>query len=331
MTSGILSTILVHFIVTFIILPLVILISIPLLLWRSLAIVTSKLNPRIRRPLSLISCIFAVDDIYKNPSCTLSTFLSFAESPDRSLLEKRLLNLVETKYPELSQKLVRWLGFFFWEDDTSFNLNNHWTVITEEFSTPEQLEQHKERLIKKPFFKEHSLWEIVIYENITFKKDIKCIIGLRIHHSLADGYSLLNFFKSLSGNEEMLKLVAKPNEANKRSFLHVAAYFLKFFLIGPTQTLVSVIQCKDQNAWKVPQDQVQGVAYKTEINPGICMERVKQIAKSHSVKTTTIIFTALTGGIRKFMLETGTPVPQYLTVICPLPLSNHPEYLTNHM
>jgi hypothetical protein len=74
---------------------------------------------------------------------------------------------------------------------------------------------------------------------------------------------------------------------------------------------------------------MQQVGYRAEGE--VPLSIVKEIGMKHNVRTTAVIFAALTGGIRKYMEVSGSKLQNGFTVLCILPLPSHPDHLTNHM
>jgi hypothetical protein len=306
-------------------------IALPLLLLWGIAILTAKCKPSLGRPLSPQSVFFAVEDLYVKPGHTLTFAFGFDGKVSKSQVEGRYKEMMEKQFPELKQYLSRWMGFYFWAKDPNFSLDDHLSCCDDEVKTIEEWDRRRSAMVEKPFKEGKSLWEIVLYTNCSFKNSngMKAACILRIHHSLVDGYSLLKVINSMTDDKNLFEGLPKPNVA-KRILVGWTLFLLRLCIRGPIDVLRAIRDANgDKNDWRIQQERMQQVGYRAERE--VPLSVVKEIGMKHNVRTTAVIFAALTGGIRKYMEVSGSKLQNGFTVLCILPLPSHPDHLTNHM
>jgi hypothetical protein len=312
-------------------------IVLPLFIWWGFAILTAKcLKPALGRPLSPQSAIFARDNLYVQPGQTVTLAFGYDGQITKSQIEKRYKEILENQFPELKQYLSRWMGFFFWADDTNFCLDNHISTCEEEIQTIEELDERRYAMANKPFKEGKALFELVLFVNCKFDEGtskanggMKAACILRAHHCLIDGYSLLKVINAMTDDKNVFDDLSKPN-LPKRSWIGWAWFLLRFCVRAPLDVLVASKEAnKYQNDWNIPQGNIQGKGFRAATV--MSLSKVKEIGVKHRVRTSAVIFAALTGGIRKAMEMKGSKIPKGLTTICPLPLPSHPDHLTNYM
>lgn len=165
-------------VVIFLLVPLIFVGSLPIFIFRRL--ITYIQPPNVGKILTTRSSLLASDDLRK-PLGNLLICLIVEGSLDvshlKDLIQKNILEYNESdgklRYPEMSQNLTRRWGFYFWEDDAEFSLDNHVTVIPDKGRslTENDLEEIKQALIIKEWDPNHPLWEIVVAHNVMFDED----------------------------------------------------------------------------------------------------------------------------------------------------------------
>jgi hypothetical protein len=324
---GLITLILV---IVFVLIP----VALPLLLLWGFAIYTAQFVPSLGRPLSPQSVIFARDDFYGKPGHTINMAIGFDGKfgdISKNLAEKLYKDRVEAQFPELKQYLSRWMGFYFWKQDPHFSIDEHVTVSDIEIKSLEELDEKRYTMAVKPFIREKSLWEAVLYTNCNIEgNNIKTAAVLRIHHAMADGYSLLKIANALTDDKNVFENLPKPN-ITKLSALGMVWLVLKLCLRAPIDVLSVVLSSlfMEQHEWKIPQDNMKGEGHRAIKD--MPLAEIREIGIKHGVRTTAVLFAALTGGIKKYMEVNGTTIPKRFTVMCPFPLPSHPDHLTNHM
>jgi hypothetical protein len=120
----------------------------------------------------------------------------------------------------------------------------------------------------------------------------------------------------------------------QRSFFYKMVFFLRLSLIGPIHTLATALELSNRDDFKslilMNKNPSWDEFCESESNE-VSFDRVREIAKTHGVKTTSVIFAALVGGMRNFMIQSNLPVNENIIFTCPYPLPSHPDALTNHV
>ncbi|CAG7733438.1 unnamed protein product [Allacma fusca] len=276
--------------------------------------------------------VFATDEIYKSPKGTLVLRATFAgkltihqlKNLIRTKLVNRRMSDGELKYPELQQSVEKFLGFYFYKQDKTFDLNHHVTWIgkpQEVFNSSDGAEIH-EILIHRAFQSEKSPWEFV---GMNLEGNpAETTIYFRIHHCLADGYSIAQIIISDLGERPMgfIKRVTKN--------------------ASPDRTRLSIL-----DLWRVPHEQVKQRYFSKDINAlhnsGINLSKryhslvtdrieldlVKGIKNNENCSFTAVILACVTASFRKHFLRVGGEIPDCIHTICPLPIPNHGDRLGN--
>jgi hypothetical protein len=313
--------------IIFVFLPILL----PLLLLWVVAILTAKFMPSLGRPLSPQSAIFARDDLYGKPGHSLALSVGYNGNLSKSQVEKRFKEVIEAdQFPELKQYLSRWMGFYFWEQDKNFSLEEHLTYCEDEIKTFEELDEKRCALVDKPFVMGKSLWEAVFYPNCKIEgSSIKTISIIRIHHTMADGYSILKIANAMTDDKNLFQYLAVP-KSPKRGFIARIWFVFRLFVRGPVDVVRAIRESgKEQNEWKASQNRMLGYGHRATSD--VPLAKVVEIGTKHGVRTTAVLFAALAGGVRKHMELCGTEIPESFTLMYFLPLPSHPDYLTNSM
>lgn len=106
-----------------------------------------------------------------------------------ALLKKRLLS-----YPRFSQRPVEHMGVHYWEDDALFNLEEHVEEIRLSESTKDTLQACIGKIVSAPLDSGKPLWQVKLIQGY----DESSAVFLRVHHSYADGVSLIKVFDHLT-------------------------------------------------------------------------------------------------------------------------------------
>ncbi len=143
------------------------------------------------------------------------TALITLESPLDSTCLERILERSMLLQPRFRQRIVHsrtLLGKAYWEEDTSFNINRHIHCLhTPLPAEAELLEQLISRLMSVGLDFEHPLWQIYLVEQYGNGS----AVVMRIHHSIADGISLVKMLLSMTGaapDAPVVELLENPPE-----------------------------------------------------------------------------------------------------------------------
>ncbi|CAG7815108.1 unnamed protein product [Allacma fusca] len=312
------------------------------------------IRPDLGKILTTISSSFVIKIpfVYHHPKNTILVYGLLEDHLDIPKFRDSFLQLLESKdlkgnpiYPEMKMYIKNYCGFFFWKSVPDFSIENHVRIYdnslldalaTEDLDLTELNSETVVRLaqniIKRPFPVKQSPWEFLLYHNKiqenTPESDCvkKTMVAIRLHHSLADGYSLFNLvMKHAGANVEQ----AKPNFKRPRSLAYIIRTLLLPFWM-PYEMISQFFHCYDSNAWHLPEKTMArdncGVVTAT-----LSTQFVKNIKTMHQASFAGVVLTALAGGIRKTMILNQVKLPEQIHCLTPLPLPNHPDKLRNHM
>lgn len=232
------------------IIPTTTFIILPCLIYRQLLLIYAKwCKPSLGKLLCARSALAALDDIHTAPKCTLLGVAVVAGDIDVRQLQqdvmRRIVNAKDSNghkmYPELQQYFSQWGGYLFFKNVKDFRIENHVSVVekseTKEMSELDLINLRVE-LISKPYKKGQSPWEFVVLRNYHPKfplmidvdnncadytkhdsKTKKSVLIMRIHHGIADGYSLLKLWLNSMQSENMtLEQIPQPTFHQRSCF-----------------------------------------------------------------------------------------------------------------
>ncbi|CAG7829861.1 unnamed protein product [Allacma fusca] len=338
-------------------------------LFRLFAFHTSHyFRPDLGKMLSTRSSIFGCDLIYQRPLCSLvgkhvyhGTFdLEHVRSMiDRNWVKARNLD-GSLRNPELAQGVTSWLGFYFWKPDESFNLNHHVSVIKtepDEMITDVKLNAIMSTMIAKPFERYRSPWEVFLVPNYVPDEPLpskvdddddnnnnnnnnnnncenpepKFVILIHWNHSLMDGLSIAKLYLNFT-NSSIQSFFPKPKRNSYESQCAKMLNKASFVVRAPYQSIRTPIESVDCNAWHLSEGELTK-KMDMAFTPRIPTKLIQEIKDAHNVTFNSVVFTALTGAIRNFMIRSNRDktLPDTITCGFPYPLPGHPEKLRNHM
>jgi len=276
----------------------------------------------------------------------------------------------EELYKRLWHYFQPWMGFTFWRREKEFSLNSHIKYCEETESllasggsnnngtvTEKDMLSILNDLSQKTFPLETSPWELLIIRNYEPQDPCVCIdfknfgkkerlapseIGFedrstgkflllfRIHHALADGYSILKLLCTKVCNEPSATLPQPP--VSKSSCASTFLLGLNMLLFTPYYHLRQFVIDVDRNGWHSGQLKLTHKVHMA-FSERISLDRLKGIAKKQQVSLTVLIL-ALWGGAFHRFLETARKdfkIPKYMRALAPMPWAGHPfQGLINH-
>lgn len=247
------------------------------------------------------------------------------------------------QYPELRQYFTKFLGYVFLKPDDKFDVRNHF-VIYENSGEPvnrKKLMQIWEELMVKPFVKNKSPWEMTLIDNYVPDKDevetwnatesLKTteekywVVLIRIHHGLADGFSVQKMLSYLA-DEEFI-----PNFSAKISPLQSVLMGLRAVILGPYDIVWRWFRGReDFHHLHLHPSKQSGEFYVIE-SKLISTKVVKSIKKKFGAPFTAVLVAAISGGLRKYMLKYNKPIPKYMSTAIPFATLDHSDKLTNEL
>ena len=332
------------------VIPILVVCATPLYAFRLLVSKLAKcLRPDFGKILHTRGATLSVDDIYSG-SPTNNIFVAGIVNGTLSLdvFRQNVMRVVMQKAPdgslhnqEIQQEIVSWMGYHFWRWDQNFRIENHVRMydgvyknkVDKEGCTVDTLRLISAEFIRTPFAPGRSPWEAVVIHNVTTEEDVdgasqpKSVVALRVHHSLADGFSVLKVITIDLMVAQYERAQAQfQNKTLARKILDVLWALIKLPFEGAYQIIESI----DINEWHIPEDKLTR-DYIVGVTPRIPLQVIKDIKNQHDTSFTCILLAAFAGGIRKFMLNNGYRVPRTMHCLTPLPMPGHPSKLRNHL
>lgn len=124
------------------------------------------------------------------------------------------------KYPLLTTYPGSMLTFPCWKIENNFQVQEH--IFLHECQTIKDLDKLRTCLLRRPFTSRKSPWEVHLV-NICGDLESSYIL-FRVHHSLADGYSLINILREVGNVEGERQLEGKSMKAEQAFFQNLAAF-----------------------------------------------------------------------------------------------------------
>jgi hypothetical protein len=318
----------------------------PVYIFRYFVKISAKFfRPDLFKILPTRSAFVAVDDLHNRPRSGLVVCIVGEADIDRFKFQETVRrNLLEATRPdgslirpEMTHYISQWMGFSFWKKDPKFNIHSHFRVYDgpskrEEYTAMEFFAVASE-LATTPFAKFRSPWEFIFFPNcIDEKKGTRGTgICLRIHHSLADGFSIFKIFAAITTTKGQF-LPKEKKEVRKRGGIRRICEIIGIVFGAAYETIKLLIEIRifDSNAWHIPESKLSnkfnGAAFEK-----IPVNYVKEIKNLAGCSFTSVLFASFAGGIRNTMLEQGVKVPKAIHCFTPLPVSGHPDKLRNYL
>ena len=308
-----------------------------------------KILARVFRPdlveiMAGIGTLIAPESIYTRPKLTIQHYMvldgNITVDAFRLLFQQRILNHCDKsgnlEYARLRQTWTEYLGFIFWKWDKNFSLIHHIRVYDykephlalPELCTEEDLKRVTGDLISKPFVEGTSPWEMLLVpkyrESGNDRGKDQTVLIFRIHHTMADGYSILEIILKLFNSED--SKVLKANFPRLSAWTKIKSTFLLPFDIA-SQVILDSIDGK--NCWHLPNTKLTH-QYHTFFSDPVPMDIIKEIKNKYGVGYNAAVYAIAAGGMWRLMQEAGQKLPQSLSCFVPVPLPNHPGGLAVH-
>lgn len=133
---------------------------------------------------------------YIIPYCTIDQQIDIPKII--KLIKERVF--IHPHYQKLKKIFYTKYGICYWKRDPNFRIENHYEVIEQSFSHPEEIYKFVGRhLSHENQIKNQPKWKIYILPNLP---DNKKGLMMKIQHGLADGLSLMNFLLVLGDSKE---------------------------------------------------------------------------------------------------------------------------------
>ena len=202
-----------------------------------------------------------------------------------------------------------------------------------EVCTEEDLKRVTGDLISKPFAQGRSPWEIMIIpkyraSNNDTGKD-QMVIVFRIHHAMADGYSILKMMLKLFNMEG--SKVPRPNFPTLSTWQKIVrALVLPLRLPFDIASQFIVDSVDGTNCWHLLDTKLTR-QYHSFFSDQVPVDRIKEIKNKYGIGYNAAVYAVAAGGIRRLMQEAGQKLPSSLSCFVPFPLPKHPGGLVVHV
>lgn len=349
----------------FIIIPVL---SIPVYAFRIFLILLAKIfRPDLGEIFNGLSS-YLVNDYFYNKNCPRASIIvslvirgrDVSIEELKQVLLERWINAKDLKtgkstFEQFQQYPVRWMGFTFWKNcKDTFSINNH--VFLEKHDdtvNDEKLNAICEKILNAAYPPNKSPWEVHLVKNYNSDQlppndklgdQTTIAILFKVHHCLADGYSMLNALVEGFGQSSLANVeLPKPRSPKRNFWENLTSYiFLPFSSFYEISYAASHLF--RSSPWKVPDKEKEWHQFCAK-SDFILINRVKFIKNQLGVSFTSVLLSAISSAIYKNIknakekdfkegkwkgvLENDQD-NRSMYCLSALPLPGHPKCLTNH-
>ncbi len=218
----------------------------------------------------------------------------------RAVLEERLL--VHARFRRRIVDSVGGVSAPRWEDEADFSLDAHLKQVRLDGDGEDALAGFVSAYMNEPIDFTRSPWSARLVEGL----GAGAALVVRIHHSMGDGFALLDLLVSLADDE-----AGDHGAAPRAPDPEHAPHGLLDTVRTATDLMSSlghllVIPFDPPTCFRGELDGERRIAW----SPAIPLERVKAIARAHGATINDILMTCLAGAYRRYMIDRGTlPAP----------------------
>jgi hypothetical protein len=234
------------------------------------------------------------------------------------------------KYDKLQQYPVKVGGFNFWKWDRNFLVENHVKLVSGAQLDETNICDYIAKTCRDPYGKNRPLWDLSFVPDFNGDKNQSLMI-MRIHHSYADGYSLIKLILlGFMGLPELPNNLPKPTKI-RRTLWESIRHNLTFIFGLPYIYLREVSKLKDDNPLHDGRE-LSG-QWVSALTPKIPMNEFSNTKVRLSAPFTAILTSAISGGIRTYLEKhiAASQIPNKMHFVYPNPIPGHPDdKLTNH-
>jgi hypothetical protein len=340
------------------IIPFLLIIGGPILVFRKIVSILAKFRPQLGKILTHQSAVLGYDDnLYKHSESFTVLVITLENNLPLDDLKSVFLNNVlharlsngEYRYPELKQHYTSWMGFTFWKNYEQFDINNHIHLYENanngSRTNDEDLQRIRQTLLTAPFKENTSPWEVLLVHNyypsdpILIAKSAQplSVIFLKLHHGLADGFSiqklsLLLMSDELTAKEQKVDARSPPSRRVPRfncltNALTAITYPLKC-IYEFSFMIIRLMSTK--GPWHGSGGSIK-TPLLTAVSNIISVQRIKNIKTELNASFSTVLIFVCTSAMEQIMLKKGVKLPKLLPSVVPVPLPGHPDKLRNHL
>ena len=276
----------------------------------------------------------------------------------RNFFREYILNYKTCKgvfpYEKFFCYIHTWLGYSFWKRARSMNLNYHIRYF-DEFAQKSSVRKDELEVALgdynwRPFPWQTPLWEVLVVKNFVTteqhggdendseranrcrnfngtgnRESPKFVIIFRWHHALADGYSVCKLIVNILGGETPTEFMFQdPRDFEQQNvWSHLQDYAASLVRLG-YDGLKLLAWDFDRNVWRVEEDTMVARCHLVASNK-LPYNLARTVSNKRGVSITTVLFTALAGGIRNYFMEAGQQrrIPQVMRIRIPLQCDNY--------
>ncbi|CAL8143428.1 unnamed protein product [Orchesella dallaii] len=277
-------------------------------------------------PLDPVDCMMVADSSSKRPIVNFG-FLLIIEgriglSELRAHFQTCFLNEnEENRYEKFYSHLESIGGHVFRATASTLDINEH--VVERRMERGKKLEKFLVDWIHEEWKQLKPCWEMILVPlNRNGGANEQTGIAFKIHHAFADGYSLLHILDRLTGCKSpyLVKDFKEGMLTQMTQLLEGPLHLGKFGGGEPSR-----------NPFRVRLDSVpEGMRRKHEYLlsfTSVNLEDVKRIRRKYNVKMFSVLFTIISGALRRYLLEVEKKevVPEEYIVGMTLPWPRHPS------
>ena len=336
------------FLLILVLLPIVIVcVIVPVFLARFLVFCCSRLfGPKgIQGMIGQLCGLHAVDNLTQKPLGNLLVAL-YLESDKFDLVtlrenfKSKVLNKRNSRgrlmYPELQQILCEFMGYSFWKWDPNFLAEDHCSIYQPkegEVIDEAGLLKIRQELVLKPWKPNMPPWECIIVEKLQSTEYPNAVVLFFLaHHTLMDGYSIINILVEDYTTISLEKVIAKPVGYGSNAFGMItrAVERIGFPIKAIYEFSGELSRGSDYNDWHRPNVTLNRNGCFSYAN-SVTVNYIKEIKNSHGVSFTAVLLAAICAGVRNGMKRESVQIPDYVDSFTVFPMPGHPKKLTNYL
>ncbi|CAL8143427.1 unnamed protein product [Orchesella dallaii] len=273
-----------------------------------------------------VDCMFAPDSSSKRPLANFGFFMiiegKIGVEELRSHFQTCFLNENEdNRYEKLYSHLERFGGYIFRATAPTLDINEH--VVERRMEEGEIWEEFLVKWMLEKWKQLKPCWEIIV---VPLKRNgmenEETIVAFKIHHGLADGYSLIHILDKLTGCQS--PYLVKDFEKGwvfkqMKQILEMPLTIRKFGGWGGVENNPFRVKLNFATEGKFVDEFQMGF---TTVN----LEDVKRIRRNYGVKLASVLLTIMTGAMRRYALEVEgrEEIPEEFLGALTLPWPKHP-------
>lgn len=254
----------------------------------------------------------------------ISALLVFDGQMDLELFRKRIVETMIKKpsgqighpYRRSLKRVSKGLFNVFWTEEDEFNIDEHIREWPDVATSKEMLRHIMSQICNLPFPAGMSQWEFVVIPSIE-NGACKTNLMFRLHHSLADGVSLVNYLTKVLPDNKSHDVPLKKFTGRDRILMTLKGtllsplFLMKMLTVRADQTILHGKPLTGQKlvTWSDPLD----------------IRVVKKIKAATKTTLNDVLVTCVTASVREYFIKRDLAPPQDLSVSIPIDLRNNTD------